>query len=141
MPRNNNASRCNIAPIPLALIPKVAPSHIINHGRLLLPNDPDRWKRCVHSSQLPSPPTSQKRRTNFPRNPAFNHSQSGEAEAEYDRLRDLARQEAGKRSSCFDRVETPPCLTLECCTLKLISRTGASSIRARRWGCSASVVG
>lgn len=35
---------------------------------------------------------------------AFNHSQSREAEEEYDRLRDLARQEAGKRSSCFDRV-------------------------------------
>ncbi|PSS25098.1 hypothetical protein M430DRAFT_63724 [Amorphotheca resinae ATCC 22711] len=34
----------------------------------------------------------------------FNHDQSGEAEAEYDRLRDLARQEAAKRSSCFDRA-------------------------------------
>ncbi|KAL9108246.1 MAG: hypothetical protein Q9227_006984 [Pyrenula ochraceoflavens] len=36
--------------------------------------------------------------------PAFNHNQSQEAEQEYDRLRDLARQEAGKRSSCFDRA-------------------------------------
>ena len=35
---------------------------------------------------------------------AFNHSQSNDAEAEYDRLRDLARQEAAKRSSCFDKV-------------------------------------
>lgn len=35
---------------------------------------------------------------------AFNHEQSGDAEAEYDRLRDLARQEASKRNSCFDRV-------------------------------------
>lgn len=35
---------------------------------------------------------------------AFNHSTSGDAEAEYDRLRDLARQEAGKRSSCFDKA-------------------------------------
>ncbi|KAL5317648.1 hypothetical protein ACEPPN_014745 [Leptodophora sp. 'Broadleaf-Isolate-01'] len=35
---------------------------------------------------------------------AFNHSSSGDAEAEYDRLRDLARQEAGKRSSCFDKA-------------------------------------
>ncbi|PMD34847.1 Smr domain protein [Hyaloscypha variabilis F] len=34
----------------------------------------------------------------------FNHSQSSEAEAEYDRLRDLARQEAGKRSACFDKA-------------------------------------
>lgn len=34
----------------------------------------------------------------------FNHSQSQEAEQEYDRLRDLARQEAAKRSSCFDRA-------------------------------------
>ncbi|KAH8668345.1 hypothetical protein BX600DRAFT_548705 [Xylariales sp. PMI_506] len=34
---------------------------------------------------------------------AFNHSASGDAEAEYDRLRDLARQEAAKRNSCFDR--------------------------------------
>jgi len=34
---------------------------------------------------------------------ALNHDNSG-AEAEYDRLRDLARQEAGKRSSCFDRA-------------------------------------
>ncbi|RMZ79349.1 hypothetical protein DV737_g3447, partial [Chaetothyriales sp. CBS 132003] len=35
----------------------------------------------------------------------FNHSQSAEAEAEYDRLRALARDEAGKRSSCFDRSQ------------------------------------
>jgi len=34
----------------------------------------------------------------------FNHSQSQEAEQEYDRLRDLARQEASKRSSCFDKA-------------------------------------
>ncbi|KAF2197223.1 DUF1771-domain-containing protein, partial [Delitschia confertaspora ATCC 74209] len=34
---------------------------------------------------------------------ALNHS-SSDAEAEYDRLRDLARQEAAKRSSCFDRA-------------------------------------
>ncbi|KUJ15375.1 DUF1771-domain-containing protein [Mollisia scopiformis] len=34
----------------------------------------------------------------------FNHSSSSDAEAEYDRLRDLARQEAGKRSSCFDKA-------------------------------------
>ena len=35
---------------------------------------------------------------------AFNHDQSGDAEAEYDRLRDLARQEANKRGDCFHRV-------------------------------------
>lgn len=35
---------------------------------------------------------------------AFNHDQSNDAEAEYDRLRDLARQEASKRGSCFQRV-------------------------------------
>ncbi|KAJ6013525.1 hypothetical protein N7540_008116 [Penicillium herquei] len=34
---------------------------------------------------------------------AFNHEQSSDAEAEYDRLRDLARQEASKRGSCFSR--------------------------------------
>ncbi|KAJ5727917.1 hypothetical protein N7493_005737 [Penicillium malachiteum] len=34
---------------------------------------------------------------------AFNHDQSSDAEAEYDRLRDLARQEASKRGSCFSR--------------------------------------
>lgn len=36
---------------------------------------------------------------------AFNHPQSGDAEAEYDRLRDAARQEAAKRSSCFDKSQ------------------------------------
>ncbi|KAL4986399.1 hypothetical protein BDW68DRAFT_163331 [Aspergillus falconensis] len=36
---------------------------------------------------------------------AFNHSQSNDAEAEYDRLRDLARQEASKRNSCFQRSQ------------------------------------
>ncbi|KAE8147719.1 DUF1771-domain-containing protein [Aspergillus avenaceus] len=36
---------------------------------------------------------------------AFNHEQSGDAEAEYDRLRDLARQEAQKRGSCFQRSQ------------------------------------
>lgn len=35
---------------------------------------------------------------------AFNHNQSSNAEAEYDRLRDLARSEHSKMSSCFDRV-------------------------------------
>ncbi|KAH8879892.1 DUF1771-domain-containing protein [Thozetella sp. PMI_491] len=35
---------------------------------------------------------------------AFNHSASNDSEAEYDRLRDLARQEAVKKSSCFDRA-------------------------------------
>ena len=34
---------------------------------------------------------------------ALNHS-SSDTEAEYDRLRGLARAEAGKRSSCFDRA-------------------------------------
>ncbi|KAJ6120726.1 hypothetical protein N7523_005006 [Penicillium sp. IBT 18751x] len=34
---------------------------------------------------------------------AFNHDQSGDAEQEYDRLRDLARQEASKRGQCFSR--------------------------------------
>ncbi|KAB8237418.1 Smr domain-containing protein [Aspergillus alliaceus] len=36
---------------------------------------------------------------------AFNHEQSSDAEAEYDRLRDLARQEAQKRGSCFQRSQ------------------------------------
>ncbi|KAK2629820.1 hypothetical protein QTJ16_000640 [Diplocarpon rosae] len=35
---------------------------------------------------------------------AFNHSTSGDAEAEYDRLRDRARQEAAQRSRCFDQA-------------------------------------
>ncbi|KAK4694503.1 hypothetical protein P7C71_g3094, partial [Lecanoromycetidae sp. Uapishka_2] len=34
---------------------------------------------------------------------AFNHWTQQSTEAEYDRLRDLARQEAGKRSSCLDK--------------------------------------
>ncbi|KAL1969422.1 hypothetical protein VTN77DRAFT_8860 [Rasamsonia byssochlamydoides] len=34
---------------------------------------------------------------------AFNHEHSRDIEAEYDRLRDLARQEAAKRNSCFER--------------------------------------
>ncbi|RAL07172.1 Smr domain-containing protein [Aspergillus homomorphus CBS 101889] len=36
---------------------------------------------------------------------AFNHNQSQDTEAEYDRLRDLARQEASKRNSCFQRSQ------------------------------------
>ncbi|ORY69674.1 uncharacterized protein BCR38DRAFT_480849 [Pseudomassariella vexata] len=35
---------------------------------------------------------------------AFNHSVNNNSEAEYDRLRDLARAEAAKRNSCFDRA-------------------------------------
>jgi DNA-nicking Smr family endonuclease len=38
------------------------------------------------------------------RETAFNHSSSGDSEAEYDRLRGLAREEAGKRGACFDKV-------------------------------------
>ena len=37
--------------------------------------------------------------------PAFNHNQSQGAEQEYDRLRDLARQEASKRANCFQRSQ------------------------------------
>ncbi|KAJ5628032.1 hypothetical protein N7490_010260 [Penicillium lividum] len=36
---------------------------------------------------------------------AFNHEQSSDAEAEYDRLRDLARQEASKRGECFHKSQ------------------------------------
>ena len=39
---------------------------------------------------------------------AFNHRQDPAAEAEYDRLRDLARQEHAKMQSCFDRVCLDP---------------------------------
>ncbi|KAK0710993.1 hypothetical protein B0H67DRAFT_583939 [Lasiosphaeris hirsuta] len=35
---------------------------------------------------------------------AFNHSASNDSEVEYDRLRDLARSEAAKMKSCFDRA-------------------------------------
>ncbi|KAK4155894.1 hypothetical protein C8A00DRAFT_41532 [Chaetomidium leptoderma] len=35
---------------------------------------------------------------------AFNHSSSQDAEAEYDRLRDLSRAEGDKKKSCFDRA-------------------------------------
>ncbi|KAI4245620.1 MAG: hypothetical protein L6R40_002421 [Gallowayella cf. fulva] len=38
-----------------------------------------------------------------PSTSTFNHSQSGGAEAEYDRLRDLARQEHSKKSACMDK--------------------------------------
>ncbi|KAK2807923.1 hypothetical protein FQN50_005165 [Emmonsiellopsis sp. PD_5] len=34
---------------------------------------------------------------------AFNHAQSQDAEAEYDRLREAARHEAAQRGSCFER--------------------------------------
>ncbi|KKZ68331.1 hypothetical protein EMCG_06006 [[Emmonsia] crescens] len=34
---------------------------------------------------------------------AFNHEQSQDVEAEYDHMRDAARQQAAKRSSCFER--------------------------------------
>jgi DNA-nicking Smr family endonuclease len=37
--------------------------------------------------------------------PAFNHNQSQAAEEEYDRLRNLARQEASKRANCFQRSQ------------------------------------
>lgn len=35
---------------------------------------------------------------------AFNHSASQDAEAEYDRLRELARREGDKKKGCFDRA-------------------------------------
>ncbi|KAF2838329.1 DUF1771-domain-containing protein [Patellaria atrata CBS 101060] len=37
---------------------------------------------------------------------AFNHTQSQRAEAEYDRLRSLASQEASKRQQCFDKAHS-----------------------------------
>jgi hypothetical protein len=94
-------------------IPKVASLHRIHHGLLLLPNDPNRGQTCVSSLSAAKPVNFPRKGTNFLLKPAFNHSQSADAEAEYDRLRDLARQEAGKRSSCFDKVEIPSCYTLE----------------------------
>lgn len=56
---------------------------------------PGRVPLAVHGATLPGP------QIDLP--PALNHS-SNDTEAEYDRLRDLARQEAAKRSSCFDRA-------------------------------------
>jgi hypothetical protein len=38
---------------------------------------------------------------------AFNHRTSTDIEAEYDRLRDLARSEGDKKKSCFERVRRP----------------------------------
>lgn len=38
---------------------------------------------------------------------AFSHNDGDDAEAEYDRLRDLARREADKKKGCFDRVCLP----------------------------------
>lgn len=71
---------------------------------------------------------------------AFNHNQSQEAEQEYDRLRDLARQEAGKRSSCFDRVRRMS-FPLKRKSLLMIRLAGASGIRTRRWSNSAPTLG
>lgn len=45
--------------------------------------------------------------------PAFNHSSSQDAEAEYDRLRELSRSEGDKKKSCFDRVRN---MELSCFT-------------------------
>ncbi|KAJ6206565.1 hypothetical protein PSV09DRAFT_1195833 [Bipolaris maydis] len=66
--------------------------------------------RGSHGSPDPSSPLSHRTgpcahlaSCKQPLSPALNHS-SADAEAEYDRLRDLARQEAAKRSSCFDRA-------------------------------------
>lgn len=39
-----------------------------------------------------------------------NHADSDDTEREYDRLRDLARSEASKRNSCFERVWMASCL-------------------------------
>ena len=55
---------------------------------------------------LPSPPALAA---------AFNHSAGHDAEAEYDRLRDLARAEAQKRNDCFERVRLPPSFPLPAC--------------------------
>ncbi len=52
----------------------------------------------------PSPGPQHTRANRSAVRPAFNHHAADDAEAEYDRLRDLARSEAAKRSSCFDRV-------------------------------------
>ena len=38
---------------------------------------------------------------------AFNHEQSSDAEEEYERLRNLAKQEGAMRASCFERVHRP----------------------------------
>lgn len=67
------------------------------------------WARRV--SQSPRAPIVRVSKTDtsqIARSPAFNHDQSNDSEAEYDRLRDLARQEASKRGSCFQRVRFPP---------------------------------
>lgn len=62
----------------------------------------DRWA-VLHTKILPANCFSSLRFL------AFNHDQSGDAEQEYDRLRDLARQEASKRGDCFQRVRDNFC--------------------------------
>ena len=77
--------------------------------RLLFPCS--GWADAVSCTPLQAPPTVNiQTGTKFAfadchcGRTAFNHSSSNDAEAEYDRLRDLARAEAQKRNSCFDRV-------------------------------------
>lgn len=69
------------------------------------------WALGVNTPHLPNPQphTASPSLTTPPVHQltAFNHTQSNDAEAEYDRLRDLARQEASKRGNCFQRVRRP----------------------------------
>ena len=76
------------------LIQSLQSKHVLSH-------EPARRKRCA-IPPLHSHPQSSSHDPAF--NPASTHPQSNNAEAEYDRLRDLAHQEAGKRSSCLDKA-------------------------------------
>lgn len=84
------------------------------------------WQRSVSNSQpepgCQLPPHSQQLLILIT---AFNHSANSNAEAEYDRLRSLAREEATKRSSCFNQVFSPNLLAMPLVT-SLMSQTGTS---------------
>ena len=83
----------------LSLSQHCVQNRIDNHGVGERSHDPAGRPRFV----VTLPALLGQALTCSPPRAAFNHDVGNDSEAEYDRLRDLARQEAAKRGSCFDR--------------------------------------
>ena len=77
-------------------------AYLIAKARYVVPYDPVGRRR--YSEGLGQPTKSQSEL--LIEYKAFNHDQSRDSEAEYERLRSLARQEHDKRASCFDKVRS-----------------------------------
>lgn len=97
-------------------VPSPAPAALVQSQIGLDDKSRSQWRSqcteravavCRHSLDILCDATTANGQLTNPCYLAFNRGDDDDVEREYDRLRDLARAEAQKRNSCFERVRLP----------------------------------